>query len=71
MDMDRRKTKAAKRTEPTRRYDEEVLTVNWHPAMPQIEMSCYQTEQRLRPRMLEDLTTIDVDAFLDGVYALV
>ncbi len=62
--------KAAKRTEPTRRYDEEILSVNWNPAIALVAMSCYQTEQGLRPRLPEDLTTIDVDAFLDRVYAL-
>ena len=64
------KGKAAKRTEPTRRYDEEILNVNWNPAVTLIAVSCYQTEQGLCPRMPEDLTTIDVDAFLDRVYAL-
>jgi hypothetical protein len=62
--------KAAKRTEPTHRYDEEILSVNWNPAVALIAMSCYQTEQGLRPQLREDLTTIDVDAFLDRVYAL-
>ena len=47
--------KAAKRTEPTRRYDEEILSVNWNPAIAQVAMSCYQTEQGLRPRLPEDL----------------
>lgn len=63
------KTKV-KRTEPTRRYDEEILSVNWNPAIALVAMSCYQTEQGLCPRLPEDLTTIDVDAFLDRVYAL-
>ena len=70
MIIGRKKGKAAKRTEPTRRYDEEILSVNWNPAIAQVAMSCYQTEQGLRPRLPEDLTTIDVDAFLDRVYAL-
>ena len=70
MIMGRKEGKAAQRTEPTRRYDEEILSVNWNPAIAQVAMSCYQTEQGLRPRLPEDLTTIDVDAFLDRVYAL-
>jgi len=70
MIIGRQQKKAAKRTEPTRRYDEEILSVNWNPAIALIAMSSYQTEQGLRPRLPEDLTTIDVDAFLDRVYAL-
>jgi hypothetical protein len=61
---------AVDRTEPARRYDDEVLNVNWNPAIAQIAMSCYQAEQGSRSRLPEDLTTVDVDAFLDRVYAL-
>jgi hypothetical protein len=50
----------------TRRYDKEVLTVNWYPATPRIAASCNQIEQGLP----QDLMTIDLDAFLDRVYAM-
>jgi hypothetical protein len=69
MIIGRKEGKAAQRTEPTR-YDDEILSVNWNPAIAQVAMSCYQTEQGLRTRLPEDLTTMDVDAFLDRVYAL-
>lgn len=63
------KAKASKRTAPTCRYDEEILSVNWNPAIALIAMSC-QIGQGLRARLPEDLTTIDVDGFLHRVYAL-
>jgi hypothetical protein len=66
---DYRKAKALKL--PARhRYDEELMCVNWNPAIGVIAMSCYQTAQELSPELPEDLATVDVDAFLDRVYAL-
>jgi hypothetical protein len=65
-----RNAKAAKRTAELRRYDEELLCVNWNPAIGVIAMSCYQTEQELSPELPEDFSNIDVAAFLDRVYAL-
>lgn len=65
---DYRKAKAAKRTEE--RYDEELLCVNWNPAIGVIAMSCYQTEQELSPKLPEDFTGVDVKSFLERVYAL-
>jgi hypothetical protein len=50
----------------TRRYDEDVITVNWYPATPRMAASCNQIEQGLP----QDLVTIDLDAFLDRVYSL-
>lgn len=64
-----RKAKAAKRAEH-RRYDEELLCVNWNPAIGLIAMSCYQTVQELSPQLPEDFSNVDVSAFLDRVYAL-
>jgi len=66
---DYRKAKALKL--PARhRYDEELMCVNWNPAIGVIAMSCYQTAQEFSPELPEDLATVDVDAFLDRVYAL-
>lgn len=66
---DYRKAKALK-LPARRRYDEELMCVNWNPAIGVIAMSCYQTAQELSPELPEDLATVDVDAFLDRVYAL-
>jgi hypothetical protein len=67
---DYRKAKAAKRVEAAERYDEELLCVNWNPAVRLVAMSCFQTEQELSPKLPEDMSTIDAGAFLDRVYAL-
>ena len=67
---DYRKAKAAKRVEVAERCDEELLCVNWNPAVRLVAMSCFQTEQELSPKLPEDLSTIDTGAFLDRVYAL-
>lgn len=66
---DYRKAKAAPRPEHGR-YDEELLCVNWNPAIGVMAMSCYQTEQELSPQLPEDLASVDVKAFLERVYAL-
>jgi hypothetical protein len=66
---DYRKTKAAPRPERSR-YDEELLCVNWNPAIGVMAMSCYQTEQEFSPQLPEDFAGVDVKTFLDRVYAL-
>ena len=66
---DYRKAKAAPRPQHGR-YDEELLCVNWNPAVSVIAMSCFQTEQELSPQLPEDLPKIDAGVFLDRVYAL-
>ena len=65
---DYRKAKAAKPVEHVR-YDEELLCVNWNPAISLIAKTCYQTAQELSPQLPDDTSGID-DAFLDRVYAL-
>jgi hypothetical protein len=52
------------------RYDEELLCVNWNPAIRVFAMSCYQNNHELSPELPEDLSKIDADAFLSRVYAL-
>lgn len=52
------------------RYDEELLCVNWNPAIRVLAMSCYQTEQELSPQLPEDFSKVDAVAFLNRVYAL-
>ena len=65
-----RKAKQAKRAGAVQRHDEELLCVNWNPAVSLLAMSCFQTEQELSPQLPEDFSTIDAGAFLDRVYAL-
>ena len=65
-----RKAKEAKRVTPAQRRDEELLCVNWNPAVSLIAMSCFQTERELSPQLPDDFSKIDADAFLDRVYAL-
>lgn len=65
-----RKAKAATRVEVAERYDEELLCVNWNPAVRLVAMSCFQTEQELSPQLPDDLSKIDAGVFLDRVYAL-
>ncbi len=67
---DYRKAKAAQRLETAERYDEELLCVNWNPAVQLVAMSCFQNEQELSPQLPEDLSTIDADIVLDRIYAL-
>lgn len=67
---DYRKAKTANRVEYAQRYDEELLCVNWNPAVSLIAMSTFQTEQELSPQLPADFSTIDAGAFLDRVYAL-
>jgi hypothetical protein len=52
------------------RYDEELMCVNWNPAIRVFAMSCYQDARELSPELPEDFSTIDADGFLNRVYAL-
>lgn len=67
---DYRKARAAARVAPAQRYDEELLCVNWNPAVSLVALSCFQSDQELSPQLPEDLSTVDAGAFLDRVYAL-
>ena len=66
---DYRKAKSVKHAEGSR-YDEELLCVNWNPAVSLIARSCYQTPQELSPQLPEDFSTVDMTAFMNRVYAL-
>jgi hypothetical protein len=66
---DYRKAKAAKPVEYGR-YDEELLCVNWNPAVSVVALTSYQTAQELSPNLPEDFTAVDVQAFMNRVYAL-
>lgn len=67
---DYRKARAVNRIEPLQRYDEELLCVNWNPAVNLLAVSCFRNEQELSPQLPKDLSTIDAGDFLDRVYAL-
>ena len=64
-----RKAKAINVAE-RRRGDEELLCVNWNPAVAALAKSCFQTEQELSPELPEDFSAFNVEEFLDRVYAL-
>ncbi|HKA46267.1 MAG TPA: hypothetical protein VKF40_30020 [Burkholderiales bacterium] len=51
-------------------YNEELLCANWNPALQAFAMSCFQTAAELSPQLPEDFSNIDVEAFLDRIYAL-
>jgi hypothetical protein len=68
--MDDYRKAQAMNVAPHRQYDEELLCVNWNPAIRVLAMSLYQTNQELSPELPEDFSKIDADAFLDRVYAL-
>ena len=50
-------------------YDEELLCVNWNPAISLIALSCYQRPQELSPHLPHDGAALEPD-FMDRVYAL-
>ena len=52
------------------RYDEELLCVNWNPAVSVVALSSYQTRKELSPELPEDFRAIDMRAFMSRVYAL-
>ena len=58
------------RVDQRRRYNDELMCVNWNPAISVMATSCYQTAEELSPQLPEDFSTIDAAAFLDRVYAL-
>ena len=66
---DYRKAQESK-VDPLRRYDEELLCVNWNPSVHGMAKSSQQTAAELSPQLPEDFSTIDAQAFLDRVYAL-
>ena len=66
---DYRKAKSAKCVEHSR-YDEELLCVNWNPAVSLVALSCYQTPQELSPKLPEDDSAAVEAAFMNRVYAL-
>jgi len=66
---DYRKAKAAKPAEYAR-YDEELLCVNWNPAVRVLALNSFQRPEELSPALPEDFSTVDVQAFMNRVYAL-
>ena len=62
-----RKTKALK-TAAQHRHDEERMCVNWNPAFGTLTF-CYQHRHELSPRLPDDFTSVDMDAFVSRVYA--
>ena len=52
------------------RYDEEVLCVNWNPAVRVLAEASYRRERELSPELPDDLSAVDVDALLTRIYAL-
>jgi hypothetical protein len=65
---DYRKAKTAQAEES--RYDEELLCVNWNPAVRLVALTCYQKPEELSPQLPEDFSNVDVTAFMGRVYAL-
>lgn len=65
-----RRARAARRVEEWRRYDEELLCVNWNPAVGLVALSCYRSPAELSPELPESFANFDLGAFLDRVYAL-
>ena len=65
-------------------YDEEILSarwakaerlmqslnVNWNQAIRIINLTSDRRRQELSPQLPDDFTGVDIDAFLDRVYAL-
>ena len=67
---DYRKAKAARVPTLEQRYGEELLCVNWNPTVAMSVMFSDQRPQELNPRLRDDLASVDVDAFIERVYAL-
>jgi hypothetical protein len=65
-----RKAKAARAPTLEERYGEELLCVNWNPMVAMAMTFCYQRPQELSPPLPDNLASIDVDAFVERVYAL-
>lgn len=64
------KLKEAQRLAPVARYDEELLSANWNPAVQLLLQSRDPTEQDSIPQLPNDSSGIDADTFLDRLYAL-
>lgn len=67
---DYRKSKLRRSSEFEEPYGEEVMYVGWNPMVVVSAMTIYQRPQEQSPRLPDDLRTVDVDAFLDRIYAL-
>ena len=65
-----RTAKALKIAAAQQRYDEGRMCVNWNPAFGTLATFCYQHPHELSPQLPDDITSIDVDAFVNRVYAL-
>ena len=51
-----------------RTYADEIMYANWNPAVPNMTRETSQTTPS--PELPDNLSAIDVNAFLDRVYAL-
>ena len=49
-------------------YEDEILSAGWNPAVPHLIQDVARYSRS--PELPESLSTVDVDAFLDRVYAL-
>jgi hypothetical protein len=49
-------------------YGDEIMNSNWNPAVAY--MSCDAAQRAISPELPDDASAVDVDAFLDKVYAL-
>jgi hypothetical protein len=49
-------------------YEEEILNASWNPAVAYLFKDVVQCARS--PELPEDLTTVDVDSFLDRIYAI-
>jgi hypothetical protein len=49
-------------------YGDEIMNANWNPAV--VYMFEDVAQRAISPELPEDLSTVDVDAFLSRVYAL-
>lgn len=66
---DYRKAQAARVAGP-HRYDEEILSVNWNPAVSGLTASAGRPGDEPSHALPEDYSSIDAEAFLTRVYAL-
>lgn len=65
-----RKAKALKIAAAQQRCDEGRMCVNRNPAFRTLATFCYLHPHELSPQLPDDITSIDVDAFVNRVYAL-
>lgn len=66
LDEYRKARTAAKRVH---REDEELLCVNWNPAVSLVALASFQRPQELSPRLPDDYAAVE-PGFMDRVYAL-